>query len=119
MTDNTQTFQMTLSDFNENQGEQAEDLASSICSWLNSNLHCVKTFSASRLTDIKNTSWLEDGEEPISEQSFIQKIELEAINAYSDGSFDLFFLDNELFLGHSIIVNVNSDLTLEDAEIAG
>lgn len=119
MTDNTNTFQLTLFDFNEDQSDQAERLASSICSWLNSNLHAIKAFSASKLTGLKNTSWLGNGEEPISEQGFIEKIELDAINAYSEGSFDVFFNDNNLFLGHNIVVNVNSKFMFEDAEISG
>jgi hypothetical protein len=119
ITDNAQTFQMTLLDFNEDQGDQAGRLASSIGNWLSSNLYAIKAFSASKLTEIKNVSWLEDGEEAISEQGFIQKMELDAINAFSEGSFNVFFNDNDLFWGHSIIVNVNSDFTLEDAEIAG
>lgn len=119
MTGNTQTFQLTLLDFGEDQSDQAEKLAFSICNWLNSNLPAVKAFSASGLTGLKNTSWLEDGEEVISEQDFIQKIELNAINAYSEGNFDVYFNDNNLFSGHSIVVNVNNNFTLEDAEIAG
>lgn len=119
MTGNTQTFQLTLLDFDEDQSDQAEKLAFSICNWLNSNLPAVKAFSASRLTEIKNTSWLEDDEKPISEQDFIEKIELDAINAYSEGNFDVFFNDKELFWGHSIVVNVNSDFVLEDVQIAG
>jgi hypothetical protein len=119
MTENAQTFQLTLFDFNEEQSDQAEKLASSICDWLNLNHHAVKDFCASKLTRLKNTSWLEDDDEPVSEQDFILKMELDAINAYSEGSFDIFFNDNDLFLGHSIIVNVNSDFTLENAEIAG
>lgn len=119
ITDDTQTFQMLLFDFNENESHQAESIASSICDWLDSNLLNVKFFSASMLINIKNGSWLEDGEEPVSEQYFIQKIQLDAINAYSDGSFNLFFKDGDLFLGHQIIVNVNKDFLLMDVEIAG
>lgn len=119
MSDSTQTFKLTLLDFNEDQSDEAKRLASSICNWLSSNLLSVKAFAASRLKEIKNTSWLEGGEKPISEQDFIQKIELDAVNAYSEGSFDVFFNDNDLFLGHSIVVNVSNNFTLKNAEIAG
>lgn len=119
LADNTHTVQMILLDYNEDQSDQAEKLVSSICDWLNSNLLAVKVFSASKLTEIKNTSWLEEGEEPISEVDFRQKIELDAINVYSEGSFDIFFNVADLFSGHQIIVNVDRDFTLINTEIVG
>ena len=109
------TFQMTLLDFDENQTDQAVALTSKICNWLSSNLHTVKIFSASKLIELKNSTWLEEDEGPINEQDFINTIELEAINAYSDGGFNIFFNDNDLFWGYNIVVNVCGDFTLKDA----
>jgi hypothetical protein len=119
ISDDAQSFPVTLLDFKEEESEQAGILASKICNWLSSNLHLVKAFAASQLTELKNSTWLEEGESPVSEQSFIETIELDAVNAYSEGGLSIFFKDKGLFWGHSIVVNVDTNFSLIDVEIAG
>ena len=78
----------------------------------------ARAFCASKLLRLKNETWLEDQEEPITRETFIETLELEGITAFSDGSFSLYFDENDIFWGHSIVVDVE-DNVLIDANLAG
>jgi len=117
--DSDKTFFIRLSDFKENEKDNAFALSSDICEWVKSNLNAVKNFCASKLLSLKNETWLDEEEEPLSEKEFVQKITLDSIIAFSDRSFTIYFNDNDLFWGHAIAVDVNKERTLTDANIAG
>jgi len=112
-------YNITLVDFESDGIAEATDLAKLISNWLNINLENVKRFTASALIELKNDSWLEEDEEHISEDIFIKTIELDGILAFSDGSFEIYFNDNDLFFGHSIKVDVNQSFKLESADVWG
>lgn len=50
---------------------------------------------------------------------FIEYMELDTIRVYSDGDFNIFFFDGDMFWGHSIVVSGNINGELTSAEIAG
>ena len=113
------TFTLELLDFEEGDGDAASALAHDICNWLQSGYPAAKEFCAAKLLDLKNEDWLQEEEEPLSKEKFIQTIELEGITAFSDGSFELYFADNDIFWGHTILVDVDSDYVMTDANLAG
>ena len=50
---------------------------------------------------------------------FINSITLSSLSVYSEGDFEIFFSDGDIFWGHSIIVSGNIHEGLSSAEIAG
>ena len=53
---------------------------------------------------VKNQGWLQDDQEAISEEDFLNAVTLTAIDMNSDGSFEFYYDDGGLFCGHCIIV---------------
>ena len=76
-------------------------------------------FAAEELLELKNDCWLEDDEEEVTKEKFIEALELCDIVFESEGEFTFWFCDGDLFWGHSIIVEGNIDGTLNSAYIAG
>ncbi len=46
-------------------------------------------------------------------------MELKSVNISNDGSAEIYYLDGDLFAGHSIVINLDSEGELGDADIAG
>ncbi|MBP1916555.1 hypothetical protein J2Z23_003537 [Lederbergia galactosidilyticus] len=82
----------------------------------------IKLFAAEELVELAN-DWLEDDNEAdideITKEMFIRLLKLDSISVYSDGEFEMFFSDGDMFWGHSIIVSGNINGELSSAEIAG
>lgn len=76
-------------------------------------------YAASRLLDLKNGSWLGDGEDVFDATAFAAKMSPASFGVRRDGSVSVFFDDGDLFSGHSIIVTLNAEREPIDAEIAG
>ena len=119
LTLNRQSHSMTICDFKEAESSEAKMLALKLKNWLEKNLDESKEYAASKLVKLKNESWLSEGEDPISHKKFIEIIEFEGINAFSEGGLEIYFNDHDLFGGHTIIVDVSEDFEFEDAKIAG
>ena len=67
-----------------------------------------------------NQEMEEDGETPtITREQFIERMELEAIQVESDGSFQFWFADGDLFYGHSIWVSGDLENGPGEASIEG
>ena len=113
------TYSISLYDFKESETNKASALVSDICSWLPSTYEIIRDFCASKLLSLKNETWLEEDEEPLTKERFAEIITLKSIAAYSDGSLTLYFDDNDIFWGHSIVVYVRKNHVLYDANIAG
>ena len=111
-------YGLLLLDFQEDEIEKATKLAYEICSWLELNDESARVFCASKLLSLKNETWLEGQEEPLTKEEFIERLELESILAFSDGSFSLYFDDNDIFWGHGVVVNVENSVLL-DVNLAG
>lgn len=64
----------------------------------------VRDFAVEALLPLKNDVWLDDDEEPLTSEAFKERMTLQSITLYPDGSFDFFHDDGELFWGHAIQV---------------
>jgi hypothetical protein len=63
-----------------------------------------------KLHELKNDVWLEDGEDPVTEKTFLESISIKALSISDDGrSFDVYYDDGDLFWGHSIVCTVNDN----------
>ena len=65
----------------------------------------VNKCAVAELLENKNDNWLDEDEEPISGEEFIDQMQLESINVYPDGTFDFCLDDGDLFWGHTIQVS--------------
>ena len=79
----------------------------------------LRRFAAECLTDNVNNCWLDDGAEKITEEQFVARISLEGLWVYNDGSYQVFFDDDNMYYEHSIIVEGNVDGEMQTAYIAG
>ncbi|MBK1792578.1 DUF2262 domain-containing protein [Persicirhabdus sediminis] len=75
--------------------------------------------AASTLLEVKNASWLNEGEQPMSKDKFMRKMKLESITVEEDGSFDFWFEDGDIFWGHSIEVRGDPERGFFDAGFHG
>ncbi|WP_338754755.1 DUF2262 domain-containing protein [Bacillus sp. FJAT-52991] len=82
----------------------------------------MKMYASAELVELAN-EWLQDDDEAeideITKEMFMDLITLNSIIVYPKGDFEIFFLDGDIFWGHSIIVSGNIHEGLTSAEIAG
>jgi|GEM_PF-364894 len=79
----------------------------------------IRAYMLKELLDLKNESWLEEGEEKITRDDFLRRVSLSSVTVYSDGSFEFWYDDGDLFWGHSIMVSGSIEGGLDDAGIHG
>jgi hypothetical protein len=77
----------------------------------------ARVVAAEELLEIYNEEW--NDEEPLSEEEFMSRLTLEDVNIAPDGSAELYYQDDGLFAGHTVLVTVGADGNFEDADVAG
>jgi hypothetical protein len=112
-------YNISLADFNETAIESATVMATQISNWIEENLVIIKIFVATTLLALKNDVWLDENETPVNEDEFINTIELHGLLGFSEGGFEIYFNDNDLFWGHIIKVDVDEEFNLIGANIGG
>ena len=81
----------------------------------------MKDYAARNLLDSAN-EWLESKEgehELITEEKFIEAMEISEMTVSPDGSMTMYYSDGDMFWGHSIEISVDEDGTISDVGIAG
>ncbi|WP_044205615.1 DUF2262 domain-containing protein [Flammeovirga sp. OC4] len=79
----------------------------------------LKSKISEELLPLKNESWIDENELPITESDFLSRISLENITINKDGEFEAWFNDGDAFWGHSINVRANINGTIDYCEIQG
>jgi len=81
-----------------------------------------RMYAAQKLTSLAN-EWLSESEdeddEEITEEVFAERMEISEVTFHSDGSISLLYLDDDMFWGHVISIDVEDDGEITDAYIAG
>ncbi len=77
----------------------------------------ARLVAAEELLAIYNDEWNDD--EPLGEEEFMARLTLDDLSIAPDGSAELFYQDDNLFAGHTVLVSVGPDGNFEDADIAG
>ena len=83
----------------------------------------IREFSAEKLTDNAN-DWLQDSPEDdeefveITEEKFAERMVLNSIG-FDENGFEVFYDDDDMFWGHSILVDGTLENGIEQAYIAG
>ena len=83
-----------------------------------SSVDAARAYACEMLLALKNDSWLQEGENPVTPEAFVARLKLDGITLRDDGS-TYWFLDGDLFWGHYIDVWRNSDGTFGGADLAG
>jgi len=79
----------------------------------------MKEKICNELLTLKNDSWLEEDEKPLTVDEFISKIYLESITVNNTDDFQMCFNDGDIFWGHAITVETDLLKNIEDIGIAG
>lgn len=79
----------------------------------------VEEYAVEELLELKNDTWLEDGESQYTPEEFVATMTLTSISIGSDGAFEFWYDDGDLFWGHSIMVSGNLKDGPTDAGIHG
>jgi hypothetical protein len=77
----------------------------------------LRRAAADALLALHNEEWNEG--EPIDDDAFVSRMVLKDIAAYDDGSSEVSYDDGDLFWGHTIILSVDEEGTVQDAGIQG
>lgn len=73
----------------------------------------------SDLLELKNESWIEEDENPLTEIEFQGRIKLENLQIHNNGDFQAWYSDGDIFWGHSISLDGNLNGQLDDAGLQG
>lgn len=105
----------------DERGQIANSLEVARGLWANQSIWTekVRKFSASRLLDLKNESWLDTDETPLAASDFMRKVSIESVVVDATGACEFWLDDGALFSGHSIVVRGSVSDGLVEAEIAG
>lgn len=79
----------------------------------------VNEYAIAQLLELKNENWLNDDEDPVGKKEFLDRMNLQSITVYPDGSFDFWHSDGDLFYGHSIQISGSIEDGLTHADIPG
>ncbi|MBW8347862.1 DUF2262 domain-containing protein [Bacillus sp. IITD106] len=72
---------------------------------------------AEELLVVHNDEWNEG--EVITSKEFAERIRLNTISFFDDGSIDAYFDDGDLFWGHTILASLNKEIKLEHVNVIG
>jgi uncharacterized protein (TIGR03067 family) len=76
-------------------------------------------YAVDGLLELKNNTWLEEGEEALSANEFRARMKLEAITVEADGAVTFWHHDGDLFWGHSIQVCIDGNDECTSTDIPG
>ena len=79
----------------------------------------VCNYAVQELLPLKNDNWLDDDEDPVTPEAFIECMQLESITCDPGGEFSFWHDDGDLFWGHSIQISGSLSEGLTDADIPG
>ncbi len=79
----------------------------------------IVDYAVSELLPLKNESWIVEDEEEITQEQFKKQIELLSITVHQDGSYEFWYDDGDLFLGHALVVSGNITDGPDDVDLVG
>lgn len=79
----------------------------------------AKDCAVDRLLEIKNRSWLDDNQKPLTPEQFKACMLLESLAISPEGDVQFYYNDGNLFWGHCIAIVMDSSDRFIDANIFG
>ncbi|MCR5557242.1 MAG: DUF2262 domain-containing protein [Butyrivibrio sp.] len=77
-----------------------------------------RNYAADELLETKNDVWLEEDEEPISKEDFVDTLILKKVEFNAEG-VTFWYDDGDLFWGHYVTVDSSADGTPKYAQMMG
>jgi hypothetical protein len=71
------------------------------------------------LLELKNDSWLEQGERKVTPRQFASRLKLTSVVVSKNGAFEFVFDDGDLFMGHDVVVHGTFSAGPKRADIGG
>jgi hypothetical protein len=81
--------------------------------------HRLREFAAARLIELKNDTWLQEDEEPLTEAEFIKKLTANSMGFDPPDGFTIYYNDGDIFWGHAIEIRGTLSNGPQSADIAG
>ena len=81
----------------------------------------ARKFAAGELTDNAN-DWALDADEnaeEITQECFAKRLSISEVSVSTDGNFEIFYDDDDMFWGHVVIVSGNIETGIDDTYMAG
>lgn len=72
-----------------------------------------------KMLPLKNESWLDEGEEVLTEDQFRKRVSLKSLEALGSGMLTLSFADDDMFGGHAVQLTVGADGRMWEPELHG
>jgi hypothetical protein len=79
----------------------------------------AKAYASTKLLELKNDTWLSDGEKPMTASAFRARLVPESFSVDTKGRVSVCFHDGGLFWGHAVMVDFDAKLRPIDAQLAG
>ncbi|MGL5831126.1 MAG: DUF2262 domain-containing protein [Candidatus Altimarinota bacterium] len=93
------------------------DFTNKFLEWLVENDLEIKKYAAKKMLKNKNKNWLEAKEKPLTEQNFINRLELSSLSINRDKSSNLFYDADDMFTDHAVIIEASKNFKLTDASL--
>lgn len=93
------------------------EFTNTLLEWLVENDLVVKEYACKKMLKLKNKTWLEPKDKPLTDQQFIKRMKLTSINLCHDKTSTLFYDADEMFTDHAIIVEMNKNFKMTDANL--
>ncbi|MDE6833257.1 MAG: DUF2262 domain-containing protein, partial [Ruminococcus sp.] len=80
----------------------------------------ARKYASGSLTELANDWQYQEAEDEnevieITEKEFAERLEINDISFYSDGNFDIYYADDDMFWGHTVIVSGNISTGFNEA----
>lgn len=72
-------------------------------------IEITKQHAVEQLLKLKNNSWLEEDEEPVSSQAFKELIVLKCLVFHPNSEITFYYDGNDLFAGHQIAITIDKN----------
>jgi hypothetical protein len=81
--------------------------------------HRLRQFAAAQLIELKNDTWLQEDEDPMTESEFIKKLTANSMGFDPPDGFTIYYNDGDIFWGHAIEIRGTLSNGPQSADIAG
>lgn len=81
--------------------------------------HRLREFAAAQLIDLKNDTWLQEDEKPLTEAEFIKRLTPNSMGFDPPDHFTIYYNDGDTFGGHAIEIRGTLSKGPQSAHLAG
>lgn len=79
----------------------------------------AREYMCRMMLQLKNETWLDDGEQPLTAEQFMSALILSSISFSTSNKVEFFYDDGDIFWGHTVIVDMDAKDEFTDTTLAG